>query len=259
MSRAEGLFVWYELMTTDPAAAEAFYTSVTGWRAEDAGMPGITGYTLLTTGGRNVAGLMALPEAVRESGGRPGWLGYVWADDVDAMTERVRQAGGAVHRAPEDIPGVGRFAVVADPQGAVFCLFRGAGEDGDTLPGLGAPRAIGWHELMATDWSSSFDFYAGLFGWTKDQAIDTGGMGVYQLFAKAGGEAMGGMMSLSPGMPGPYWLYYLVVDAIDAAVARVEAGGGQVIFGPAEVPGGAWIIQGFDPQGAMFALVASRR
>jgi predicted enzyme related to lactoylglutathione lyase len=83
-------------------------------------------------------------------------------------------------------------------------------------------------------------------------------MGTYQLFA-AGGYAIGGMMTKPAQVPAPAWLYYFVVPAIDAAVERVKAAGGQVLNGPMEVPGGAWIIQCLDPQGAMFALVAAKR
>jgi hypothetical protein len=60
-------------------------------------------------------------------------------------------------------------------------------------------------------------------------------------------------------MPRPFWLYYVGVPAIDPAVETITTGGGRVINGPMEVPGGAWIVQGIDPQGAMFALVGMRR
>jgi predicted enzyme related to lactoylglutathione lyase len=172
----------------------------------------------------------------------------------------VRQAGGAVHREPEDIPGVGRFAVVADPQGAVLMLFKDS--SGEAMPAVvpGTPGHVGWHELYADDWPAALAFYADLFGWSRGTAVDMGPMGTYQLFAcGAGGAEVGGMMNRPAGVPGPCWLYYFNVAAVDAAVARVTGLGGQVLNGPMQVPGGSWIVQCADPQGAAFALVGPTR
>lgn len=253
MSNTQSTFVWYELMTTDLGAAEAFYRDVVGWTTQDSGMPG-PGYTVLVAGGRRIAGAMTLPQEVREAGGRPGWMGYIGVPDVDAAVSKLTGAGGQVHRPADDIPGIGRFAVVADPQGAAFVLFQPFGEPQDPAPPM-TPGHVGWHELYAGDGAEAFAFYSGQFGWTKDQAMDMGPMGTYQLFA-AGGMPIGGIMTKPAAIPHPYWGFYFTVPEINAAVERVKAGGGQVLNGPMEVPGGAWIIQGLDPQGAAFALVA---
>ena len=250
-------FVWYDVMTTDTQAAEAFYRQAIGWTTQDSGMPERK-YTLLSAGPTQVGGLMPIPDEAAKMGARPAWMGYIGVDDVDAYAARVKAAGGAIHRPPEDIPGIGRFAVAADPQGAAFILFRGSLDEAPAPAAPGTPGHIGWHELHASDGAKAFDFYAGLFGWTKDQAMDMGAMGVYQLFA-AGGAAIGGMMTKMPEVPVPNWLYYFNVDAVDAAVARIKAAGGQVINGPMEVPGGSWIAQALDPQGAMFAIVGMKR
>lgn len=250
-------FVWYELMTSDAAAAEAFYRQAIGWQTADAGMPGMK-YTILSAGETGIAGLMALPDDAAARGVPPNWTGYIGVADVDAMAERVRGAGGAVHHPPEDIPGVGRFAVVADPHGAVFCLFKGNMDEQPPQPPAGTPGTIGWHELAADDLESAWAFYGTLFGWTQAEAIDMGEMGIYQLFG-AGGDAIGGMMKRPPQVPQACWLYYVNVDAIDAAMGRVTAGGGRVLNGPMQVPGGSWIAQCSDPQGAMFAMVAPQR
>jgi len=257
MSTAASRFVWYELMTSDAPAAEAFYRSVIGWQTADAGMPGMR-YTILSAGTSGIAGLMALPAEATAGGVPPNWTGYIGVADVDAMAARVREAGGAVHHPPEDIPGVGRFAVVADPQGAVFCLFKGSSEEQPPQPPTGTPGTIGWHELYASDLDAAWAFYSTLFGWTKAEAIDMGEMGVYQLFG-AGGDAIGGMMKRPPEVPQACWLYYVNVEAIDASAGRVTAAGGRIVSGPMEVPGGSWIVQCLDPQGAMFAMVAPHR
>lgn len=252
-----GKFVWYELMTSDSKAAEAFYRQVMGWEMKDAGMTDFS-YTLLSAGPAMVGGLMTIPDEACAMGVRPAWTGYVGVDDVDADAARIKAAGGAIHKGPADIPNVGRFAVCADPHGAVFMLFKPASDDGPPPVAPGTPGHVGWHELHAGDRESDFAFYADLFGWTRAEAVDMGPMGIYQTFG-AGGPAFGGMMTRTPDMPVPFWLYYFNVAAVDAAIARVGAGGGKVINGPMQVPGGSWIAQCLDPQGAMFALVGPQR
>lgn len=256
MPQRHGTFVWYELMTTDTAAARAFYGSVVGWQAQDGPVPDMP-YTLFQAGDAMAAGMMTLPDELREHGVPPHWLGYVHADDVDATVERLLALGGVVHVEPQDIPGIGRFAVVGDPQGAAFALWKGDGEGPDQSCATGTPGRIGWHELLAGDWQEVFPFYAELFGWTKAEAMDMGEMGVYQLF-NAGGQTVGGMFSKPPAVPVPFWLYYFNVENIDAGIERVRSGGGQILMGPIEVPGGGWVIQAIDPQGALFALFGRR-
>lgn len=248
MSKTHGDFVWYELMTRDTKAAAEFYGAVVGWTSQDTSIPGVN-YTTFLTGGHRVAGLMELPE-----GAPPCWIGYIGADDVDASAGKVAELGGVVHRQPDDIPSIGRFAVVADPHGAVFSLFKGTGE----MPQIPqhADGNVGWHELMAGDLTGAWTFYEQMFGWTKDQAIPMGEMGDYQLFAN-GGNAIGGMMTKLPSIPAPpYWGFYFNVDGLDAAIERATTRGAKVVNGPMEVPGGAWIVNAMDPQGVFFNLVS---
>jgi predicted enzyme related to lactoylglutathione lyase len=255
MSVKPGQFVWYEVMTTNVPAATSFYHDVVGWNAKDSGMPGQS-YTLLSAGPAMVGGLMPIPDEAIAMGAGPCWTGYIAVDDVDAGAGRVKAAGGAVHRPPGDIPGVGRFAVVADPHGAVFILFKGMGEE-PHKPAPGTPGHVGWHELHAGDGESDFAFYASLFGWTRLDAMDMGPMGKYQIFS-SGNDPAGGIMTKTKETPAPFWLYYFNVASIEAAAGRVNKGGGKVSHGPMEVPGGSWIIHCRDPQGAMFALVGPK-
>ncbi|GBQ31397.1 VOC family protein [Gluconacetobacter azotocaptans] len=257
MSAFHGQFVWYELATLDAPAASAFYRAVIGWNMKDAGLPDRE-YTILSAGERPIGGLMALSQADCTAGAQPGWIGYVAVDDVDAIAARIADAGGAILRPAGDIPGVGRFAIVGDPQGAVFALF-GAGDRGAMPPAApGTPGTVGWHELLARDRQSAFAFYADLFGWALGEAVDMGEMGIYQIFT-IGGEPAGGMMTRAAAMPAPFWLYYVNVDGIDAAIGRVREAGGRVANGPHQVPDGSWIVQCLDPQDCMFALVAPTR
>jgi len=248
-------FVWYELMTNDLNAAEAFYKKVVGWDSET--FSGAMPYTVVKAGDTRVAGLMTIPDEAAKMGQPPAWVGYIYAADVDKQTDAIRKAGGKVYREPTDIPEVGRFSVVTDPQGATFMLFKPKGEE-RPQPAAGTPGTIGWRELYTTDWEKGFAFYSSQFGWEKGEAMDMGDMGTYQLFL-INGEQAGGIMKKPEQVPVPAWLYYFNVDDINAASDRVKSAGGKVVFGPMQVPGGSWISQCQDPQGAMFAVVAIER
>ena len=243
-------FCWFELVTTDAAAAGDFYKRVVGWETEASSGPAGP-YTIFKADQIPVGGMMEM------KGMHPAWLGYVAVDDVDAFAAKVTAAGGLVHKPPQDIPDVGRFAVVEDSQGAVFVLFRGASATPPPRPGPMAPGSLGWAELHAADWEKAFGFYSGLFGWVKHDAVPMGEMGTYQTVGLAD-AAFAGMFNGHEPAPRPYWLYYFGVDDIDAAGERVKDGGGQVLMGPMEVPGGAFVINATDPQGGMFALLGPK-
>jgi predicted enzyme related to lactoylglutathione lyase len=257
-----GKFVWCEWMGDNVKAAADFYARVVGWKAKDSAMSDVSGrpYTILSAGDYGVAGAMAIPAEAKAMGARPCWTGYVWVEDVDKAAAKLTAAGGSVKRSPSDIPGVGRFAVVADPHGAFFMLFRDAGGAPPPPPAADTPGLVGWRELHAGDGPTAFAFYSGLFGWTKRNSMEMGATGVYQLFGFAGGDSdYGGIMTRAPQTPRPFWLYYFNVPAIDAAAERVKANGGKIANAPTEVPGGQWIVQATDPEGALFALLAPKR
>ena len=257
MATPTGKFVWYEYMGNDLKAAADFYTHVVGWTAKDAGMPGFA-YEILSAADHMVAGMMDIPSEAKAMGARPSWMGYIWVEDVDAALPKLTADGGKVYKQPADIPGVGRFAVVADPYGGVFMLFRDSGGNPPAPPPAGTPGLVGWHELHADDGARALDFYCGFFGWKKTSDFDMGPMGVYRMFDTGHGE-QGGFMTRMPQTPMSFWLYYFNVDGVDAAAERIKAKGGHIINGPQEVPGGQWIVQATDPQGAMFALLAPKR
>lgn len=250
-----GRFVWYELMTTDMAAAKAFYASVVGWGARDASTATLA-YSLFTVDRTFAAGLMGLPDEARKMGAAPRWIGYVGVDDLDAAVDWVKRRGGTVYVPPTNVSNLSRFSVVGDPQMASLALIKWLKPSEQQLPDPGKPGRIGWHELLAADFEKSFAFYGELFDWQREDA-DTGPLGTYQLFS-AGGQTIGGMFTKPPTVPVPFWLYYFNVGNIDVAAERVRAGGGQVVEGPLELPGGSWIARCVDPQGAVFALEGRR-
>jgi hypothetical protein len=254
MFTPKGKFSWYELMTSDTNAAGKFYSDVVGWTMQE--MPSGDGqaYTTFNLGSVGIAGMLNV-------GGHTGWVGYISVDDVDAHVEKIGEAGGKMWRPVTDIPGMLRFAVMSDPQGAAIVVFTpDPAMPSPERPAPPASGTIGWHELYTTDIDGGFDFYNKLFGWTKVSDMDMGPMGTYRIFDEGDQKQMGdgGMMLKAPHIPVSCWNFYFCVDSIRGAVQRVESGGGKVLYGPAQVPGGGWIINGQDPQGAMFSLVSNK-
>jgi predicted enzyme related to lactoylglutathione lyase len=186
-------------------------------------------------------------------GAAPFWIGNVAVANTDATAERVVQLGGRVLRAPEDVPQVGRFAVIADRQGAALQIFTAAGEPmkvHDTTQ----PGEICWNELATTDQGSAFAFYSELFGWQKIDDVDMGPMGNYLVYG-VGSHRLGGIFNKPKDVPmPPSWLYYFQVADLTAAIGRAKAKGAKVLNGPMQVPGGSHIVQMMDPQGVAFSL-----
>lgn len=247
---------WYELTTSDLTSAREFYANVAGWAIADAGMEGFTYLLAAAADGGQVAGMS---EMAGGDGPPPSWLVYFTADDVDAAAASVAADGGSVLHEPTDIPGTGRFAICADPQGAAFGLLTPEPMDAPLEHPAFDPAATGhgnWHELMSSDPAAAFDFYAARFAWRLGEAMDMGDMGTYQLFG-IGESDIGGMMGLGDA-PVSNWLPYFGVDGVDAAIARITDGGGSIHHGPMEVPGGAFVAVAQDPQQAWFAITGPR-
>ena len=248
-----GSFIWYELLTTDPDSAAIFYGNVVGWQTRSAGQGGVD-YRLLSIDGTDIGGLMKSEEGMPP----PVWLGYIGVDDVDAAATTIKEAGGAIHVPPTDIPNVGRFAMVGDPQGVVFYIMRGNMDQASTAFAGMAPGHCRWNELVTTDQAAALDFYIDQFGWEKGDAMPMGEAGDYR-FINHHGEMIGAMMNGMGGKQRPMWNFYFGVRDIDAAVEAVRANDGTITFGPQEIPGGEYAVNAIDPQGAAFGLVGPRQ
>jgi predicted enzyme related to lactoylglutathione lyase len=184
---------------------------------------------------------MELPEAAVKMGAPPHWMAHVQVANVDATVEKVKSLGGKIYNGPEDVPTVGRFAIVADPQGAAISVFTP--EKPMERHDLGKPGEFAWNELVTSDLEAGWSFYEKVFGWKKVEDMDMGPMGTYRTFG-LGEEMVGGMMKAPDGMPMPTaWLYYVGVDDLDAAIARATKQGAKVISGPMDIPGGGRIAQ----------------
>lgn len=245
----QGRFIWEGLMTADTAAASSFYTKVLGWKAEP--WSGGSGYTIFSGAGGALAGMTALTEEQRAQAVRPHWMVFIGAENVDATVASAEKLGAKVLRAAGDIDQVGRLAVVSDPQGASFAVFKPMPS---SAPNAGtSPGEMAWQELATTDADAALRFYAELFGWQILRRMDMGSSGSYLVFGSAGVQR-GGIYKLSHPAPGPYWLPYMSVPDADKAAALATKAGGRLLNGPMDVPGGGRIAQLTDPGGVAFAV-----
>ena len=258
MANTQGDFIWYELMTSDADAAQAFYTSVLDWKIAVSVMPGMD-YRHIEASEGNVGGVMPISPEMAEHGARPAWVAYIAVDSVDASAASITAAGGSVMMPAMDIPSVGRIAMVADPHGAPFYIMTPAGEGESHAYSKDRPRIghCAWNELVTPDQTASWAFYGEQFGWENPDSMDMGPMGSYQFIGYNG--MLGAMMKGIPEMGPPHWNQYFRVADIDAAVVAIGAGGGSVIHGPMEIPGGDVSLNGIDPQGAHFGVVGARK
>jgi predicted enzyme related to lactoylglutathione lyase len=257
----EGDFIWYELMTTDPEGAKAFYDAVVGWDIGE-GAPEFNGYRMIgRSDGGSAGGVLPLTDEMQQHGAHPIWLGYVNVADVDDALRSIEAAGGKTQMPATDIPNVGRIAMVTDPQGAPFYIMKpippaGQEKARSDVFSPDQPGRASWNELSTTDPAAARAFYGEQFGWGTDEFMDMGEMGQYR-FIDHHGQRLGALCGTMPGGHAK-WRYYFRVPSISAAKDIAEAGGATIAMGPHEVPSGDWIIIGTDPQGAEFALVGGQ-
>ena len=247
--------LWYELMTTDMKAAETFYKAVVGWKSapfEGSPQP----YTLFNRSGDvSVAGVMPKPDGLNAP---PFWAMYVGVPKLEQAAAHIKRLGGGEMSPVIEVPNVGRMQMMTDPQGAGFYIYEPA--TAEQRPEAAAEVGeASWHELMTTDAVAAMKFYSEVFGWQPSETMDMGPMGKYHMFNRPHGM-IGGMMNKPPEMaqvPSNWQIYFLVPD-INAAIERIKAHGGQILNGPMEVPGGDWVVNAMDPQGAAFSLHAKK-
>ena len=253
----QGDFIWYELMTSDPESAKTFYDAVVGWNIGEA-VAEYNGYRMIgRSDGGMAGGVLPITDEMREHGARPGWLGYVNVANVDDKVAAIEAAGGRALMPPTDIPNVGRIAMVADPQGAPFYVMKPAppADKPEARSDVFSPTEVqrcAWNELVTTDLEAARRFYPEQFGWELGDVMPMGPMGDYQ-FIHQDGQMIGAMFA--PPDRQPAWRFCFRVDNLDRSIDAIRSGGGELLFGPTEVPGGGMIVQATDPQGAFFMLI----
>ncbi len=258
MADKHGDFVWYELATKDADAAKAFYGPLLGWEFEQSGQPGMD-YHLITKNGAQIGGIMPLTDEMINNGAHPMWAGYIEVDDVDGSVDKAKGLGASVYVEPTDIPDIGRFAMLADPQGAGIYVMNDFTDE--TSVSFAKHEAMdghcAWNELVTTDPVGAKAFYTDMFGWEKSSEMEMGEMGLYEMFS-VNGYALGAIMAKPEMMPMSSWVYYLRVPDIAAAAKLIGESGGQLMGDPIQIPDGDYVLQGMDPQGAFFALIGRK-
>jgi predicted enzyme related to lactoylglutathione lyase len=239
-----GQFVWHELKTPDANAAHAFYGKAIGWKSQPWEQD--PSYVMFAAG-RGPVGATAA-----QNGAAPHWLPYIGTGDIEKTVKQAQDKGGSVVKDIDSLATGSRHAVLKDPFGATFGVYESAEDYGTMTPPQ--PGEHSWHELMTGDYRAAFDFYSSLFGWQKMDEHDMGELGTYMIWG-LNGRQMGGMFKAMEGAP-PAWLGYVSVKDVHQTARKVKSAGGKVVNGPMEVPGGGWIVQVVDPQGAMFAAHA---
>ncbi len=245
-----GQFVWHEHLTKDPKAAIAFYSEIVGWKTQPFPEGG-NDYVMWVGSQGPLGGVMKLPADAAKMGAPPHWMGDVQVDDVDATVALVKKLGGKIHHEPSEIPTVGRFAVIGDPQGAAIAVFKP--KNAMELHDTSKDGEFCWNELMTSDSAAAVAFYTEIFGWKILNEMDMGPMGLYRIYG-IGEKQLGGIMTTpSESKMPPMWLYYAQTPDLDGAIKRSTKMGAKIMNGPMDVPGGR-VAQLMDPQGAAFAL-----
>jgi predicted enzyme related to lactoylglutathione lyase len=243
---APGTFCWVELTTSDAAGAKSLYNKLFGWDYVDNPMGPDMVYTMCQLGGKSAG---ALYEA-HDPNNPPHWGLYIRVESANAAAAKAKELGGNVLMEPFDVMEHGRMAAIADPTGAIFCVWEPKQHIG--YEAVGVPGTHCWSELLVPDTAKAKAFYSGLFGWTVDES-----MGYYTMFKpRDGGMAIAGMMQLTPemGPMPPNWTPYFVVENADATVETATANGARVLHGPEDVPGMVRFATVMDAAGAVFGV-----
>jgi len=244
-----GKFVWFELVSKDAKKAQGFYGEVLGWKVVPFPMGDFT-YEMIYAGDTpdTMIGGYAPPKNDR-LGSR--WISYVSVEDVDGAAKAATANGGKVVEAPSDVPGVGRRAGIADPQGAELYVLKSA--TGDSADATAPPGRFFWNELHTSDPMKALAFYEKVVGFSH-RSMDMGPAGTYHILSK-GGVDRGGVTSHLPAGAAPHWLPYVAVDDPDATIARARKLGATIPMDPEDIPGAGRFGVFQDPTGAVLAIM----
>lgn len=261
MAAIRGSFLWYELLTRNPASAKAFYDTVVGWNiGESSSSPDMDYRMIHRVDGAMTGGVLTLTDDMLSQGAHPCWLGYIGVDDCDAACAAVQSKGGTIHLPPKDVPMAGRIAMVSDCCGASYYLMTPTPPPGGGVSTAFSPKIVGactWNELACSAPGDAIAFYTELYGWGTPEPMDMGAMGKYQ-FVEHDGVTVGAIMGKPDGMPVSAWTPYFRVVNVEAAASAAKAAGATIVMDVHEVPGGDFIAVAIDPEGANFGLVGKK-
>lgn len=241
-----GTLSWTDLSTSDLVAAIALYTDLFGWDVDKEDLPGGGVYAMFRLRGKDVAA--ASTQREEEKGVPPHWNVYVTVENAEQAAKQAETAGGTIVAPVFDVMEFGRMAVIADPTGAMFCVWEPKTNIGAQL--LNEAGALSWAEVSTTDMGKAGAFYAELFGY---ELTPFGPEGTYTVFKK-GERQVAGMMNATSGMPPSWGIYFDSVD-VDTVFKKVMAAGGQAFLEPQDMPEVGRIAILADPQGAAFGVI----
>jgi predicted enzyme related to lactoylglutathione lyase len=263
-----GVPCWIDTSHPDPQAALDFYRGLFGWEFDDAMPEGTDGhYFIGRIRGGDVAAISAAPE------GAPPmavWNTYIWVESADDAAEAARAAGGRVMMEPFDVMDAGRMAVLADPEGAVFCVWQAKEHKGSKV--VNEHGSLNFNGLATRDPDAAKAFYGQVFGW-RTLALPAGEMWTLPGYGDHLEESSPGLREQMAQMGAPdgfidvvaaltpiadddtdtpaHWSVTFAVDDADATAAKAAELGGTVLAGPVDAP---WTKMAVirDPQGATF-------
>jgi predicted enzyme related to lactoylglutathione lyase len=248
-SYVPGTPCWVDLATPDLEAAERFYGELFGWEIpERPNSHEMGGYRRAILNGKDVAGAMPL----MQEGQPPAWSTYVSVDDIEALGRAVQENGGTMIAEPMSVANYGRLAIFTDPEGAIFGMWEPADFSGAEL--VNEKGAFGWTELETRDPDAAKRFYGAVFGWEFEE--EQMGEMTYNV-ATVDGVRVAGMADVKGRIPDEvpaHWMVYFGSVDTDEAVDKIKQLGGQVMFGPVDIPAGRFAMV-TDPQGAAFAVM----
>ena len=248
-SHPTGQPIWFDLQTSNAAAARAFYAAVLGWTYEEQA-PEYGGYAVAFNDGAVAAGIgQQEPGATYPS----AWSIYFGVASADAACAKITAAGGSLMFPPMVIGDQGRMAMCMDPTGAAFGVWEPIKHTG--AEAVNEPGAMVWCEVNTRDSARASQFYADVFGLTIE-TMEMQGSPYHML--KNHGEPVAGVLQMTPewgDMP-PHWMAYFGVTNAEEAKAAVEQNGGRVHHGPFDTPYGRMIVAA-DPTGAAISFITA--
>jgi len=251
MMHTTGTPAWIDLMTTDRRSAMAFYNAVFGWTYEEQIVDNAVAYVVARHDQRDTAGIATrTPEEIAQ-GVPPAWNLFFATDDIQTTCTRVQELGGQVLNPPFEAMAAGRMAVIADPTGAISCLWQAKQHAG--LATMHVPGTLTWCECLTRDPAAAATFYERLFGWKTEVTFD--GTAGYTL-CHVDGTPTAGIMAMPPGLEEvpANWMIYFAVKNCDQSITAAERQGGTLLNGPMEYGTGKFAVVG-DPQGAVFGII----
>jgi predicted enzyme related to lactoylglutathione lyase len=237
-----GGIVWRELATSEPEKAVAFYSELFGWKIKETDMGGGAKYYLIHNGDKQIAGIWPSDPKLKMP---TFWGQYVSVDNVDDVAKAAKDAGGTVFKEPMDIPNVGRFAIISDPQGGVSMPFKSAQGD----PPASTPPHTGefcWESLSTNDSKGAIAFYTKVFPWELKEFAP--GMPYFG----ANGRQIASFME-EKNAP-THWLSYVAISNLAESRDRAKRLGAKVLLEEMPVPGIGTFAVIQDPVGATLSL-----